>query len=122
MPLFASYRDFVRLEGKVDAIMARLQHILPRLQQLENLMITAADFKAKTDALLASVQANTDQTNSIVQYVQGLKAQLTDLQAQLAAAVAANPTPDLQAASDALDGAIASIDADTVSEAAVANT
>jgi len=100
-----------------------LTAVLHKLDRMENFaMATAADVKAKTDALLARVQANTDATSSVVTYVQGLKAQLTDIQTQLAAALASGDQPSIDAASAALDTAITSIDADTVAEAAIANT
>lgn len=85
-------------------------------------MPTAADINAKIATLLDKVQANTDATAAVATYVQGLKDQLTDVQAQLAAAIAANDPTALQGASDALDAVIANVDADTVAEAAISNT
>lgn len=108
-----------RRAANIERLLASLIH---KLDHMENVMATAADVKAKTDALLTRVQANTDATSSVVTYVAGLKAQLTDIQAQLAAALAAGDQTSIDAASDALDTAITSIDADTVAEAALANT
>lgn len=85
-------------------------------------MPTAQEITDKINALTAKVQANTDATNAVKTYVQGLKDQLTDVQAQLAAAIAANDPNALNAASDALDALATNIDADTAAEAAIVNT
>jgi len=85
-------------------------------------MPTVQEINDKIATLTQKVQANTDATSAVATYVQGLKDQLTDVQKQLADAIAANDPTALQGASDALDAAINAIDADTASEAAIANT
>lgn len=85
-------------------------------------MPTVADINAKISAVLTKVQANTDATAAVATYVQGLKDQLTAVQKQLADAIAMNDPTALQGASDALDAVIQNVDADTVAEAAIANT
>lgn len=85
-------------------------------------MPTVQDINDKIAQLTAKVQANTDATSAVATYVQGLKDQLTAVQQQLADAIAQNDPAALQSASDALDAAITAIDADTASEAAIANT
>lgn len=118
MPLFASYRDFIRLEMKVDETL----HLLRSINERTKHMPTASEVAAQANALLAKVSANTDATASIATFIQGLKDQLAAIQQQLADAIAANDPAALQAASDALAAAGAALDADTVAEQALVNT
>lgn len=109
--------------AQLDRIERLLTDIHKHIKRMETTnMTTAAEIKSKVDALLTKVQANTDATASVALYVQGLKDQLTAVQLQLAEAIASNDPGSLQAASDALDAAISSIDSDTAAEAALVNT
>lgn len=102
------------------AILANQSHIH---KELRNIMATLADIKAQSAALIDSVKAETDLVTAIKTYVEGLKAQMTDLAAQLAAAIAAGGDPAaLQAVSDDLTAASSTIDANKAAEAAVVNT
>ena len=71
-------------------------------------MPTLDDLKAKADATLAQVTSDTDIDNAVAKVVNDQVATIKDLQAQLAAAIAAGNDPTkLQALSDTMDAILA---------------
>lgn len=89
----------------------------------EKIMASLEEIKSKMNELVAAAAANADATQAVVGYVDGLKAQLNDIQSQLAEALANQADPAaLQAVSDQLSATIDSINADAVAEAAITGT
>lgn len=126
-PMFASYRDHQRLEFKVDAIAKAVGAVLRHedfILKLEtNLMTTAADIKAQSEALLADVKAETNAVAAVTSLVNGLKSQVDDLTQQLKDAIANGADQaTLQAIADNLTTATAAVDANAAAEAALTNT
>ncbi len=127
MPLFASYRDFQRLEFKVDAIakaigvVIRHEDFLIHMEQQQ--MTTAAEIKAQSETLLAEVRQESDRIVAIQTLVQGQNDTINSLNQQLRDAIANGADKDtLQAISDNIAAATAAVDANLAAEAAVANT
>lgn len=102
----------------------RLHRTLTMILERINNMPTLDDIKAQTQAILDAARQNADLTDSIKTLVNGLRSQIDALQQQVADLVAAGTaTPEqLQALSDNLTATLASIDADTAAEAAIAGT
>lgn len=127
MPLFASYRDFIRLERKVDALLTSAgislhnQEFIIHQENIE--MATLADIQAQADASLAAVTKNTDALASIKTVLDNQNAQIATLTDELNAAIAngADPTA-LQAISDKLTAVVEATDTQAAAEAALANT
>jgi hypothetical protein len=99
----------------LEAIAMKLGHI----ESKENTIMTSvADVKAKADALLASVTAETDVVNAVKAVVDHSNEQIATLKQKLADAIAAGADPAaLQALSDTIDAIQA---ADTANGAVVA--
>jgi seryl-tRNA synthetase len=111
------FRELQTINRKLDWLHHEYQ------TQGKAIMASIADIKAQSDALLAKVTAETDEVTAIKTFVDGLKAQLTDVQAQLAAAIAAGADPvALQAVADQLTAVTSGIDANATAEAAIVNT
>lgn len=126
MPLFASYRDFVRLEAKIDGIAATLGVVyhdsVLTLKQEAAMAATLADIETKSAAILAQAQAETNAVNALTAAWNANQAQLVQLKADLDAALAANDPAGIQTASDNLDAGITAISANDVAIAALTNT
>lgn len=87
-------------------------------------MATLADIQAQNTALIAAVAAEDTAIDSAVVLINGFATTLSDIQAQLAAAIAANDPAALQAVADSLGATAADVTAKTaaLSAAVVANT
>lgn len=102
-----------RIEAMLRAILANQEHTVA----------TTDDIKADTATLIASVAAETNALTAVTTYVTGLKAQLTDVEQQLATALAngADPTV-LGDIHSQLQTVIQSVNANEVADAALTNT
>jgi hypothetical protein len=85
---------------------SKLNLIISNQQQI---MGTLADIQAQNTALIAAVADEDTVIDSAVTLITGFGAQLTALQAQLAAAVAANDPTAIQAVVDSMTATIADI-------------
>lgn len=87
-------------------------------------MATLADIQASNTALIAAVKDEDTVIDSAVVLITGFAKQLTDLQAQLAAAIASNDPVAIQAVSDSLTATAADVTAKKTALAAAvaANT
>jgi hypothetical protein len=89
--LFHYFPPDTQVLTRLDAIEQKLDRVLKVEQRMENTM--ALDFTK----MIAATTAQTTVTNSVLQTLTDLAAKITDLSAQLAAAIAAND-PVAQAA------------------------
>lgn len=88
-------------------------------------MATLVELKAKADALQASVNGETDLTQSVKTLLEGLNARISALQQQLQDAIANGASPaELQAVVDEMSAVIAANEANKAALAAavIANT
>lgn len=127
MPLFPSYRDFQRLEFKVDAIAKQLGVVIRHEDFLIHLekeqMLTEADIKAQSDDLIAKVANLTQVDQALGTYIQGLKDQQTVLAQELADAIANGANQDtLTAISNNIMAAAQQIDAAAATDAVLVGT
>lgn len=97
-----------------------LLHRLIRKDTIE--MSTLADIQNQSAQILAKATAEADALTAIAGAVDGYKAQLADIQAQLEAALANGDQAGIDAASASMAAAIQQIDANAVAEAALAGT
>jgi hypothetical protein len=88
------------------------------------IMATLADIKAEIATLTADVTAETTAEQSAITLLGGLSAQITNLSAQLATALANDDPAGLQAASDALTALGTNVTTNTaaLAQAVTANT
>lgn len=128
MPMFPSYRDFVRLERKIDDALSRIESLAYAvsitLERTRLMPKTLKDVEDQNALILDALRKNTDLDDSLKTLVNGVRSQVDDLTKQLAdlkAAGGASPD-DLQALFDQGQAMITSIDADQLSKAAIANT
>lgn len=93
-------------------------------QTQTKIMATLKDIQDQNTALLAAVQAEDSVVDSAVVLINGFSKQLSDLQAQLAAAIAGNDPTAIQAVSDSMASTVSDINAKTtaLSTAVAANT
>lgn len=109
------------LRRDVSDLRAHLDLRLNRSHERQSkIMAIIDDIQAQADTLNAKVTAQTTVIGSIVTYVTGLKQQIADLTAQLAAA--GTDPAKLQAVKDGLTALGTTIDANDAAEAAIANT
>lgn len=92
------------------------------LKRSHSIMATLADIQAKAASILQMAQANTDALSAIAAVIDADHAQITQLKAELDAALAAGDPAAIQAASDALDQGISVLTGQAAAEAALANT
>lgn len=117
---FSHARQLDRIENNIAAIMRKLNLVI-NLEFQE--MASTADIKAQTESLINEVTAETNAVAAVTTLVNGLKSQISDLQTQLATAIANGADPaELQAISDNLKTAIDGVDANSAAEAALTNT
>ena len=93
--------------------------------RLDKIMTILEDIKAKAKATLAKVTSDTDIDNAVAKVVNDQVAQIKDLKAQLAAAIAAGNDPQaLQELSDTMDAILAAdtANAEIVSKAVTDGT
>jgi septal ring factor EnvC (AmiA/AmiB activator) len=105
-----------RVEAKLDAILSLLTALivgLPGDEEEENEMTQISD---AVEALRVSVEAQTTETASAVVAIQGMKAQIADLEARVAEAA------DVPAAVAAIAEFRAALDKSELTDALVANT
>lgn len=112
-------RAAARRERQQDRIERKIDTIL-NLEIYD--MATSADLKALSEALLVKAQANTDATSAVATAMADVKALYAKAIADLEAATAANDPAALDAAMANLNAIGGMIDADTLAEAALANT
>jgi hypothetical protein len=107
-----------RLERNTERLVAALNRITDALRTEERRIM------ATLDDLVADVAAQTTLAGSIQSLVAGVSAKLTDLAAQLAAAIAAGNPAQIQAVHDAITAVNASLQAssDALAAAVPANT
>lgn len=92
-------------------------------ERIDLIMSLASDIKARLATLQQSAQANADATSAFAGVVDGLKAELANVQAALEDYKASHPDDtELTGIVEALDAIIANTDADTLAEKAVAGT
>jgi len=94
-------------------------------RRLDKIMSLLDDVQAKAEATLAKVTSDTDIDNAVARVVNDQVATITDLRAQLAAAIAAGNDPvKLQKLSDTMDAILAAdtSNAEIVSKAVTAGT
>lgn len=100
---------------KLDAVLTGLVAARYDIQALEGqvrqIMATLADIQGKMTALQTSVANETTVDQAVLALVSGLSSTISDLQQQLATAIANNDPAALQAVSDGLDQVKTSIDA-----------
>lgn len=108
------------------SVLGYIAEKLGRIERKENTIMTSvADVKAKADALLGKVTAETDVVNAVKLVVEHSNDMIATLKQQLADAIAAGADPaQLQALSDTLDAiqAAQSSNADTVAAAVAEGT
>lgn len=126
-PLFASYRDFQRIEFKIDAIARQVGAVIKHeefIAHMENqIMLTENDIKAQSDDLITKVTKLTEVDQALGTYIQGLKDQQTVLAQELADALANGANQDtLKAISDNMTAAAQQIDAAAAADAVFQNT
>jgi hypothetical protein len=81
------------------------------LQNQKTIMASLKDIQDQNTALIAAVKDEDTVIDSAVVLIGGFAKQLTDLQAQLAAAIAANDPAALQAVADSLGNTAADVTA-----------
>lgn len=91
--------------ARLDAISRKLDLVLKLERRMETEM--AFDFSK----MVAAADKQLGVTNSVLQYLSDQGAALTDIRAQLAAAIAANDPAAMKAAQDQLDAFAAGVDA-----------
>ncbi len=87
--------------------------ILHVLANQKLIHMALSDIQKQNDALLAAVKAEDTVIDSAVVLITGFSKQLADLQAQLAAAIAANDPVATQAVADSMAATVADINAKT---------
>ncbi len=127
MPLFPSYADFRRLEFKTDLLLKQLGVVVKHDEYLihmeQNLMTTVKDIEDQSAALVTEVRAETNAVEAVKTAFAGLQSQVADLTQQLKDALANGADPaTLSAIADNLTAATQAVDANTIAEAALANT
>lgn len=94
----------------------------PLHKELRHIMATLADIQAKSQAILDKATANTNALEAIKELVDGQKTQLTELKAELDAALATGNQEQIDEASANLDAGIDALDAQAAAEAAISGT
>lgn len=125
--MFASYRDHMRLEHKVDLVLVKLGALLSNqsilTQKVNAMSVDLAAIKAKEDAALAAIQANTNALGSIKTALDDKDATIADLTQKLNDAIAAGADPvALQAIADEAQAIVDASNNQATAEAALANT
>ncbi len=113
--------------SQLNRIEALLRLVLRREGVLINegnqIMTLLDDVQAAEDKALAAIQANTNALGAVADAIKNKDAQIADLSAQLAAAIAAGADPAaLQAIVDKANAIVAASDAQATAEAALTNT
>lgn len=90
-------------------------------------MANTDDVRSRVEGLLTRVEAQTNATEAVKQYVEGINSELTQVKEQLATLINDGggddiPTDDLQGIVDQLDAVAAALDADVVAQKALINT
>lgn len=108
-------------QQKLDAVLSRIGVLET---QGQHLMVTLADIKAQSDALVANIAAESTVDDSIIELLNGIAATNAALKQQLADAIASGDPAALQAVLDALTAANAATDANKakIVAAVTANT
>lgn len=109
----------LRIERKMDHAITMLNRIARKEATMAK---TIKEVDAQVDALIEKVTANTQLDTAIADYVNGLKAANTQLQEELAAAIAANDPEAIQAVSDKLATLNEKMDGDTAASAVMEGT
>lgn len=112
-----------RCEANTD-IKKILETVLLIIQKLQTMSGTLADIQASNATLLAAVAAEDTVIDSAVVLINGFATTLSDIQAQLAAAIAASDPAAIQAVADSLGATAADVTAKSAALAAAvsANT
>ncbi len=91
---------------------ADIQQLLSAVTKAEKrIMATLADIQAQNDALAAAVAAEDTVIDSAVVLINGFGSILTDIKAQLAAAIASNDPVAMQSVVDAMGNTITDVNA-----------
>ncbi len=114
--MFGSVNELKRLI-ELNITLSRLT-----LKRNHSIMATLADIQAKAAQIIAMTKANTDALSAIAAVIDADHAQITQLKADLDAALANGDPAGIQAASDALDQGISALSGQAAAEAALANT
>jgi hypothetical protein len=107
-----------------DATKSFFETIFLNNQKLDLIMATLADIQKQNNDLIAAVAAEDTAVDSAIVLIQGNTKALTDLKAQLDAAIKANDPTALQAVSDSMGNTITDVTAKTkaLADAVVAGT
>lgn len=97
-----------------------LSHLI--LKRTHFIMATLADINTKSASILAATTAERDAIAAIATYVDGQKALLTEVKAELDAALANGDQAAIDAANANLDQALAGMSGNAAAEAAIVNT
>ena len=94
------------------------------INKIDKIMPTLADIQAQNTALIAAVAEEDSVIDSAVTLISGFGTTLSDIKAQLAAAVAANDPTAIQGVVDSLTSTIADVTAkkQALADAVAANT
>lgn len=92
------------------------------IERMQDIMATVQDVLAQSQALLDKVTMMDNSMDAMKVYVQGLKDQMTQISADLQAALANQDPAALQQAADNLNAAVEHIDTANVEAAAIMNT
>jgi len=114
--MFGSINELKRLI-ELNIVLSRLN-----LKRNHSIMATLADIQAKAAQIIAGVTANTNALSAIAAVIDADHAQITELKAELDAALANGDPAAIQAASDALDQGISALSGQAAAEAALAGT
>lgn len=112
---------------QLDRIEAMLRLVLRRegaiIKEGQFIMTLLDDVQAAEDKALAAIQANTNALGAVADAIKNKDAQIADLSAQLAAAIANGADPVvLQAIVDKANAIVSASDAQATAEAALTNT
>lgn len=112
----------LEIVSKADS--ATAQFLAEILHKINTMAGTLADIQAQNTALLAAVKEEDTVIDSAVVLITGFAKQLTDLQTQLAAAIAANDPTAIQAVADSLASTVTDVTAKkmALADAVQANT
>ena len=126
MPMLFSYRDGMRLEAKIDALLkhADIEINLERfsLQQEANMAKTIADIETAAAATLAKANAEGDAITAIAGVISDVKAQNATLIQELADAVNSGNQAEIDTAFANLSAANDKLDANAIAEASLEGT
>lgn len=120
MPLFPDYKDFKRLESKVDSALS-LIHVILSKELAE--VTTVQDIKQQSADLLAEVRKETDEKQAIAIALQGMQKLYSDTLSELKVAIANGANADdLNTIASNMTAALNGVQANEATDAVFANT